>query len=187
MKKLLQISLTILIFGCSSSNSLINKEPYLYTIENPDGSKIKVKSHLTGSLINEDYETLKEHLNNISDKEIDFAKKVIINFIDNDPRIYRKNYQVPWDIFDGNIDVDLTKFSQPNHFWIINERVKDFYYYHGNKINWIVDKGDLIRNLFFKYDGLNGGFVIIKPNGDYFLKIGEYRKSDILKTHKEFK
>ena len=47
------------MFGCSSSNSLINKEPFLYTIENPDGSKTKVKSHLTGSLIKEDYETLK--------------------------------------------------------------------------------------------------------------------------------
>ena len=187
MKNLLQIFLIISMMGCSSSNSLIEKEPYLYTIENLDGSQIKVKSHLTDTLVNEDYETLKNHLNNISDKEIDFDKKIIINFIDNDPRIHKKNYQVPWDIFYGNMENDLAKFGQSNHFWIINKRVKDLHYYHGNKINWIVDKNDLIREFFFKYDGLNGGFVIIKPNGNYFLKIGEYRKSDVLKTHNEFK
>ncbi|PJX24607.1 hypothetical protein CAP47_03750 [Psychroflexus sp. S27] len=186
MKNLLQFLLIIIISGCSSSNSLVNKEPYLYTLENPDGSKTKVKSHLTSQLSNVDYQTLKNHLNKISDKEIDFNKKIIINFIDNDPKIYRKGYQVPWDIFYGNIKDDLAKLGQSNHFWIINKKVKDLYYYHGDKIKWIVDEGDFIRKLFFHYNGLNGGFVIIKPNGDYFLKVGEYQKSEVLKTYKEF-
>ncbi|CAM1369714.1 hypothetical protein [Tenacibaculum xiamenense] len=187
MKNLPQIFLIILMMGCSSSNNLIEKEPYLYVIENLDGSQIKVKSHLIDSLVNEDYKTLKNHLNNISGKQIDFDKKIIINFIDNDPIVYKKNYQVPWDIFYGNMENDLIRFGQSNHFWVINKRVKDLYYYHGNKINWIVDENNIIRELFFRYDGLNGGFVIIKPNGNYFLKIGEYQKSDVLKTHNEFK
>lgn len=173
--------------GCSSSNNLINKEPHLYTIENLDGSKTKIKSHLTSNLNSVDYETLKNHLSNISDKEIDFDKKIVINFIDNDPWINKKNYQVPWDIFYGNMKVDLAKLGQSNHFWIINHRVKNLHYYHNDKIKWIIDKNDVIRKLFFKYNGINGGFVIIKPNGEYFLKIGEYKKSDVLKTHSEFK
>ena len=116
-----------------------------------------------------------------------FNKKIIINFIDNDPKIYRENYQVPQDIFYGDLENDLARIELCNHFWIINQRVKDLHYYHGNKINWIVDENKRIREFFFKYDGLNGGFVIIKPNGDYFLKVGEYRKSDVLKRHNEFK
>lgn len=172
--------------GCSSSKSLIERKPYLYVIQKLDGSQINVKSHFIDSLSNEYYDTLKKHLNSISYKEINFDKKIIINFIDNDPRINKKNYQVPWDIFYGNIEKDLSKHGQSNHFWIINKRVKHLYYYHGDKINWIVDENNLIREMFFNYDGLNGGFVIIKPNGKYFLKIGEYRKSDFLKTCNQF-
>ena len=186
MKNLLKILIIVSIVGCSSTNKLINRQPYLYTIKNDDGSKIKVKSHTIDTLKNEEYETLKNHLNNISDQDILFENKIIINFIDNDPRIYNKGYQVPWDIFYGKIENDLSKTEQCNHFWIINQKVKDLHYYHGNKINWIVDKNEIIRNLFFKYNGLNGGFVIIKPNGEYFLKVGEYQKSDVLKRHKEF-
>jgi spore coat polysaccharide biosynthesis protein SpsF (cytidylyltransferase family) len=88
---ILQILLIILVFGgCSSTNSLINRDPYLYTIEKSDGSKAKVKSHLTDSLTNKDYENLKNHLNYISNKEMDLNKKIIINFIDNDPWIHKK-------------------------------------------------------------------------------------------------
>lgn len=186
MKNLLKILISIAIIGCSSSNNLINKEPHLYTVENPDGTKTNVKSHAIGKLSNEIYEVLKKYLSDINVYNIDFEKKIIINFIDNDPRIFRENYKVPWDIFYGNIEKDLTKIEQCNHFWIINKTVKGLHYYHGNKISWIADKNNTIRNLFFKYDGLNGGFVIIKPNGDYFLKIGEYQKSDLLKAHHEF-
>ncbi len=191
---MLQILLIMLMTGCTSTNSLVNDEPhslvdresYLYTLENSDGSKTEVKSHLTGILTNMDYENLKSHLKDISNKELDFNKRIIINYIDNDPRIYRKNYQVPWDIFYGNMEADLAKFGKANHFWVINKGVTDLHYYHGDKIKWIEDKNNVVRKLFFAYDGLNGGFVIIKPNGEYFLNIGEYTKSNFLETHKEF-
>ena len=32
----------------------------------------------------------------------------------------------------------------------------------------------------------HGGFVIVKPNGEYFLKVGEYKKPDLLKSFKAF-
>ena len=187
MRNLLNIIGAILMVGCTTLNSITNEGGSLYTIENSDDTITKVKSDTTGSLNNKDYENLKNYLTDITQQKINFDKKVIINFIDNDPKTYRKNYQVPWDIFYGNMENDLTKLGECNHFWIINQRVKDLDYYHGDKINWVVDKNNLIRQSFFKYDGLNGGFVIIKPNGDYFLKIGEYRKSDVLNTHNEFK
>ncbi|MFC0605180.1 hypothetical protein [Winogradskyella pulchriflava] len=186
MKNLLKILVIIAILGCSSSKNLINEKPYVYTIENYDGTQTKVKSHTTGKLSNENYEILKSHLLNIIDHDIDFDKKIIINFIDNDPTIYRKGYRVPWDIFSGNIKKNLDKIEECNHFWIINKRVKDLHYYHGKKINWKVDKNNVIRNFFFKNEGLNGGFLILKPNGDYFLKVGEYGKYDVISTYKLF-
>lgn len=186
MKHLFKIFIILSILGCSSSKNSIKNEPGVYLIENADGTTKKVRSDTTGKLTNENHEILKNHLSHISDYNINFTKKVIINFIDNDPRVHMGNYQVPWDIFYGNIENELAEIDQLNHFWIINERVKELYYYHGNKISWIVDKENTIRDLFFQYEGLNGGFVIIKPNGDYFLKVGEYQKSDVLKMHEEF-
>lgn len=186
MKNLFKTFIIISIIGCSSSRNSINSEPGVYKIENDDGTITKVRSDTIGKLTIEKHEILNNHLSRVSDFNINFTQKVVINFIDNDPRIHMGNYQVPWDIFYGNIEKELAEIDQLNHFWIINERVKDLYYYHGNKISWIVDKDNTIRDLFFKYEGLNGGFVIIKPNGDYFLKVGEYQKSDVLKMYKEF-
>ncbi|MDG4949651.1 hypothetical protein NLM59_01830 [Weeksellaceae bacterium KMM 9724] len=198
MKSLLQILLIIILSGCSSSNNVksiesnspnswINQEAPSYTIENSDGSKSKIKSHFISTLNVDDYETLKNHLNHIYDNKIDFGEHIIINFIDNDPKKHIDSYQVPWDIFYGNIKKDLAKLGKLNHFWIINPRVRNLNYYHDDKIQWIQDKDDVLRKLFFEYNGLNGGFVIIKPNANYFIKVGEYRKSDILEAFKEFK
>lgn len=185
-KGLLRILVAISLVGCSTTNVRNTKDPFLYTIKTADGSKINVKSHTIDTLNSENHEILKKHLINISDDDIDFDKKIIINFIDNDPRIHQKGFQVPWDIFYGNLENELNKIEQCNHFWIINPTVEDLYFYHGNKIKWIEDKNEVIRDLFFKYNGLNGGFVILKPEGGYFLKVGEYIKSEVLKRHNEF-
>lgn len=186
MKYIFKILIILLILGCSPSNSLINKEPYLYTLENSDGTKTLVPSHKKSSISKTNFQNLKEYLVDINDYNLDFNKKIILNFIDNDPIRYRKNYQVPWDIFYGNLYEELNSIEPCNQIWILNKSVKDLYYYHGNKINWIVDRDNVIRELFFNYNGLNGGFVIIKPNGKYFLKVGEYKKSDVLNTLKGF-
>ncbi len=186
MKNILHILISFLLIGCHSTNSLLNKEPYLYTFEKPNGSKMFVKSHKKDNLSSKDFQNLKKYLKKINDYNINFDKKIIINFIDNDPAIYRKNYRVPWDIFYGNLADKLNSIEPCNHFWIINKKVKDLHYYHGNKINWIVDTNNIIRESFFEYDGPNGGFLILKPNGEYFLKLEEYSKLDMISTLKYF-
>lgn len=186
MKNLLKLLAIITMVACSPTKSVVESEPYMYSVQNEDGSVTKVKSHTKGTLSETEYEHLKNHLSSISEQNIDFSKKAVINFIDNDPLIYRKGFEVPWDIFKGNMDASLDKIEECNHFWIINKRVKDLHYYHGKKIHWLKDENEIIRNLFFMHNGLNGGFVIVKPNGEYFLKVGEYKKSDLLKSFKAF-
>ncbi|MFD0964986.1 hypothetical protein [Pseudofulvibacter geojedonensis] len=176
----------LLLSSCLSSNSLINEEPYLYTLESKEGKKTFVKSHSTNTLSKNNLENLKKHLTDINPSDIDFSKKIVVNFINNNPSISIKNYQVPWDIFYGNMQKKLNSIEPCNHFWIINKDVTDLYYYHGNKINWIIDKQNIIKKLFFNYDKLNGGFLILKPNGEYFIKKGEYTKSDVLDIMRSF-
>lgn len=185
MKSTLIIIILVTV-SCAAPNNLINSEPHLYTVENGNGIKTTVKSHQIGKIPNTSFDHLKNYLTEIVDYDLDFQKKIVINFIDSDPKTHQKNHRVPWDIFYGNLKDDLNSIEPCNHIWSINKNVKNLYYYHGKTINWTTDEKNYIRELFFKYNGLNGGFVIIKPDGHYFLKRGEYTKSNILNTLKDF-
>ncbi|MFV0304947.1 MAG: hypothetical protein ACK5IC_05665 [Moheibacter sp.] len=55
---------------------------------------------------------------------------------------------------------------------------KDFKY---KKSNVFEDSDDFIRKLFFKYYFSCGNYIIIRPNGEFLLRRGEYRKDEIRK------
>lgn len=182
MKKLSLVLSFVSLLSCSTTQSFLNKKAHLYTINNA-----LIKSHKHGKLSDENFRFLKKHLTNISNNSLNFNTKTVINYIDNDPKDINNDYQTSWDIFDGCLTSKLNSMFPCNHLWVINERVKNLNYYHNNKINWTTDQNNIIRQLFFNNtDGFNGGFVIIKPNGEYFLKIGEYKKEELLDTFKEF-
>ena len=182
MKKIMFIPV-ILMMSCSTNKTVNNSTFNGYRIKNSQGEIITVPSDEKNVLEAEFFSELKEYLNDIVNYNLDFSKKTVINFIDNDPKWTIANYQVPWDIFYGNLSEELNKIENCNHIWIKNKKVEDLYYYHGNKIKWITDKNDLIRSKFFKYDGLNGGFLILNPDGQYHLKVGEYTKAGLLKIY----
>lgn len=187
MRTLLQTTIFLLLIGYSTSNSLIDKEAHLYTLENPDGTKAFVKSHKKGKISNKDFQSLKKYLTEISNDQLNFDKNIVINYINKDPTQASQNYQVPWDIFSGHMSDDLKAIAPTNHLWLIHKNVENLHYYHGDKINWIVDKDSLMRKSFFEYADLNGGFIIIKPTGTYFLRVGEFGKRELIDTYKEFK
>jgi len=186
MKKIIFISV-FLIISCSSNKSTISTTHNGYRIKNSQGEIINIPSDEKNSLESDFFSELKNYLSEIVNYKLDFSKKIVINFIDNDPRGNITNYRVPWDIFYGNLSDDLNEIENCNHIWIKNIQVENLYYYHGNKIKWVTDKNNLIRSKFFKYNGLNGGFLILKPDGQYYLKVGEYTKLGLLKTYESEK
>ena len=186
--KYIFLALNVFLFiGCSSAKKLENKTTNFYKIENSNGKEIMVPRQKRDTISPGKYQKLKEYLTEINDHDLDFNKKIVINFIDNDPYRPSNNYQVNWDIFDGDLEKELNSIEPSNHIWILNNQVKNLYYYHGEKINWMIDKNNLVRELFFNYNGLNGGFLIIKPNRNYSLLVGEYSKLEELNALKEFK
>lgn len=112
---------------------------------------------------------------------------IVINYIDNDPNIYIKGYQVPWSIFLNDISKSFKKSDKVAHFYIINPDVKDLFYYHGNKIKWKIDKDHFMKNKFFPFKGLNGGFLIIDKEGNYISYKGEYSTKDVMEKMQEMK
>lgn len=49
-----------------------------------------------------------------------------------------------------------------------------------NKDFVLEDTNEIIRNLLFKYGSECGNYIILKPNGKFYRRIGEYRQDDIL-------
>jgi hypothetical protein len=81
----------------------------------------------------------------------------------------------------------MNKIVRISHFWVINPNVKNLYYYHGNKINWIKDTNNYIQKNLLFFEGLNGGYIILDSAGNYYLQRGEYSKKDVLNKLKELK
>jgi hypothetical protein len=169
--------------------SLKSKDNYALSYENENSIKtylaeIKTSGKLNLYLL----ETIKKYLVGL-DPKTSFAQTnfIVINYIDNDPSIYTEGYQVPWDVFIKDISKSFRKSDKVTHFYIINPDVKDLYYYHGNKLNWKTDNAHFIKDKFFPFKGLNGGFLIIDKDGNYISYKGEYSVKDVLYKLKEMK
>ena len=119
----------------------------------------------------------------LSPTNINTTQPIIINYIDNDPRTTNTKTQVAWDIFHGNLKSDLNSIYKCNQICMHNPRVKKLHYYHKDSRQWYKDVNLQIRDAFFANEGLNGGFVIIQPNGKYYLRVGEYSKKNILEIY----
>lgn len=174
MKKILYVTFLILLCNCSSTKKTQN-------ITEDSSDDLLAKS----SMSEKEFIEINEYFKSLDLKFIKGNNTVIV-YIDNDPRSYQKGYQVPWDIFYGNLPKNLNSIEKCNFVWIINNRVKDLYYYHGNKINWKVDRGAFLRNKVFYHEGRNGGFLIVDSNGEHFFKEGEYTKKELIQTYKNF-
>lgn len=182
MKKILFVAF-VFVLSCSTKKTAITAGIDEYKVKDVHGKYIIIPSDTLGELRPEYFAGLKVYLNEIADYHLDFTKNTVINFIDNDPSKHIPNYQVPWDIFYGDLSEELNTIEDCNQLWIKNVRVKNLHYYHGHKIKWLSDKDDIIRSKFFKYNGLNGGYLILKPNGQFYLKVGEYTKLDLLNRY----
>ena len=169
--------------------TLKNKDNYALSYENENSIKtylieIKTSGKLNFYLL----ETIKKYLVSL-DSKTSFAQTnyIVINYIDNDPRVHIKGYQVPWDVFTKDISKSFKKSDKVSHFYIINPDVKDLYYYHGDKLTLKTDKDHFINDKFFPFNGLNGGFLIIDKDGNYISYKGEYSVKDVSEKLKEMK
>lgn len=111
-------------------------------------------------------------LQNISTKKIDDSQTIIINFFykdDTEPKGSCIDYYVN--------DMAYKKFLESNtainQFFITQ---KD-YQYKDKRV--FEDKNDIIREILFKYKFDCGNYIIIKPNGNYYRKLGEYKQTEI--------
>lgn len=133
-----------------------------------------VKKRDIGSLTIQEKTTIIEELQKISNSKIDVTKILIINFFYKDnpePNGSCIDYYTNDKVYKKN----LTKNNDVIQFFITQ---KDYQYKNKNVLQ---DTNDIIRKILFKYKIDCGNYIIIKPDGSFFRKFGEYRQDEILK------
>lgn len=162
------------VTGTDFKNKIKDPHKYHYTITETD-------STLTGRLVpTEEYgifsekarlEILKE-LEELSGRKINTDAVLVINFYFKEPvrnqRPCIDNYTT-----DGAYKRFFKRHDEYAQFFITE---KGFDY--GKKVVF-EDKNEVIRNTVFKYIFHCGNYIIIKPNGHYLRRVGEYRQDEI--------
>ena len=131
-----------------------------------------------GKISYEDKNKLIKELSSLSGVKIDETKTLILNF-------YVKPETEP----NGSCIDHYTDDYAYKRFIKKNKDIVQFfisekmYIYKNKKV--IEDKNDFVRELIFDKAEQCGNYIIIKPNGEFIRKYGEYRQDEIPKLVKQ--
>ena len=163
----------LLAFNLSAQEH--QKSEYLY---DEDG-RMFAKEFLIGEGMMSPEERLEiaTELNKISRTVIDTSSTIIINF-------FYKGKTEP----NGSCIDHYTNDSKYLRALERKKSIVQFFVtqqnYKYTKENSFEDANDLIRSKLFRYKFSCGNYVIIKPNGKFFRKLGEYQPDEIIENLK---
>ncbi|MGQ2984190.1 hypothetical protein [Flavobacterium sp.] len=129
-----------------------------------------------GSITPEKRNEIIQYLTGISGIKISDDQIIVVNFYYKDPETSaNKRYGSCIDHYTD--DRKYLRFFKNNpaavQFFIT---AKDYVY---SKNKTLEDKGRIFQDGFFFYGGHCGNYIIIKPDGSYYKRIGEYRQDEI--------
>lgn len=136
------------------------------------GFNIYAQKTEKGTLTNKEKQALIIELKKFKNIEIDSAKTIVINFYIK-PEIAPNGSCIDHYTADRTYQKSFRK-SDAVQFFITEKN----YSYEREKV--YEDQNDFIKNLLFKNAELCGNYVIIKPNGDFFKRLDEYRQEEII-------
>ncbi|MFK7781959.1 hypothetical protein, partial [Psychroserpens sp.] len=143
-----------------------------------------------GQLDKKTFSNLKSYLTQISKKPINSTQNIVINYLTEYPITkIDSSLKSSWNVLDKDYPKKLNRIADINQFWITSPEssMKNYYHYYIRyKIDWIRDKENLIKKLFFPYEVKYGIYILIKPDGKFYYYIGEHSKFQIWKNSKKF-
>ncbi|MDH7446349.1 hypothetical protein [Aquimarina sp. 2201CG14-23] len=135
--------------------------------------KIFLREEL-GNISPQERIALLTYLEELTSSTIDSIKTIVINF-------YFKPARKP----NGSCIDYYTSDNRYKRYFRKNDKNIQFFItekgYDYKKDFVFEDKDALIRNLLFKYNFDCGNYIIIKPNGRFLRRLGEYRQFEIRK------
>ncbi|WP_299103502.1 hypothetical protein [uncultured Winogradskyella sp.] len=141
-----------------------------------------------GQLDKKTFSNLKSYLTDISERKIDSTQNIVINYLTAFPseKQVDSTSRSSWNVLDKDYLKKLHKTADINQFWVNSPESKNLKYYYNNRINWIEDKDNLFKELFFPYEVRYGNFILIKPDGKFYYYLGEHSKYQIWKKSKKY-
>lgn len=169
----------ILLAEFKGKVSLSNK--YSYTVVSETDSTLIAKlifREQTGVLQPTERDAVVKALQQLTGREFKASQTIIINYFYREPV---KNQAPCIDHYasDKKYQRYIAKHDNYAQFFITE---KGFNY---NRQFVYEDANEAIRNLLFKDVVHCGNYIIIKPNGHYYKRVGEYRQDDIPSKIKE--
>ncbi|WP_147299205.1 hypothetical protein [Winogradskyella eximia] len=125
-----------------------------------------------GKITTDDRTQLIKYLRKITNSEVDSTKNIIINFFFK-PEFKPNGSCIDNYTSDNKYKRYFKKSANDIQFFVTQ---KDYAY---QKKNVFQDNDDFIRELLFKYYFDCGNYIIIKPNGEFLLRRGEYHQNEI--------
>lgn len=146
-----------------------------------------VKRQKFGKLNKKTLILLKQYLTEISKVKIDSTQNIVINYLTEIPKKIENTKPIStWNILDRNYLKKLHKIADINQFWINSPNSDNLKYYHRKRINWITDKDNLFKKIFFPYDVKYGNYILLKPDGKFYYYLGEHSKYNVWEKSRKF-
>ncbi|MFD2892785.1 hypothetical protein ACFS5J_12260 [Flavobacterium chuncheonense] len=140
-----------------------------------------------GKLDKNTFTILKMYLTDLSNKKIDSTQCIVINYLTAFPKkAENKKLKSTWNILDRDYLKKLYKIANINQFWVNSPESDNLEYYHHGKINWLTDKENILKSLFFPYEVRYGNYILIKPDGKFYYYLGEHGKHQIWEKAKKY-
>ncbi|WP_294823156.1 hypothetical protein, partial [uncultured Flavobacterium sp.] len=162
----------------SAFKTKINNGNYHYILLETDSTLTAklVKRDQYGAITPEKRNEIIKYLTRISGKEISESQIMVVHFYYEDPESpANKRHGTCIDHYTG--DRKYLQFFKNNpeavQFFIT---AKDYVY---DEKKTFEDKERLFQDEFFSHGGYCGNYIIIKPDGSYYKRIGEYRQDEI--------
>lgn len=120
-----------------------------------------------------------KNIESVTGQKVDINKTLIINFYFNN------------DLNPGNLCIDnyTSDRKYKRELKQNNDSIKQFFFtesgYDYSKDFVYMDKNKFIENLIFSVEFGCGNYIIIKPNGHFLRRLGEYRQDEIIDKAKE--
>ncbi|RPD94290.1 hypothetical protein EGM88_12550 [Aureibaculum marinum] len=164
-----------------------NKNLDLYFENDTAKIALLVTRYKFGKLDKNTFENLKSYLTELTDTKIDSTQNIVINYLTAFPKKDTNTISTSeWNVLQRKYTRKLHKIANINQFWINSTQCDNLEYYHHKKINWITDKDDLFKKLFFTFEINYGNYILIKPDGKFYYYLGEHSQNQILEDAENF-
>ncbi len=165
-----------------------NKNLNLYFENDSIQYGLLVKRRNFGRLDKKTFTKLKAYLTQLSKIKIDSTQNIVVNYITGFTDYKGNTKPRPtWSILQKNYTKELHKIADIVQFWIYPPKSSDnLTYYLQKRNNWIEDKENIFKKLFFPHEIEFGNYILIKPDGKFYYYLGEHSKYGIWDTSKKY-